>query len=91
MRLVPDPFHNAFRGAPETNNEGMFAQAGQVFGIGDESATGGDDRIFHVLQLRHDIAFLLTKARFAIRSKNVADAFVGHAFDHFVGIDKGEF
>jgi hypothetical protein len=43
MRLVADAFHDAFRRAPETDDESMFAQADEVFGICDQAAAGGDD------------------------------------------------
>jgi len=90
MRLVADAFHDSLRGTPKAHDQRMLAQARQVLGIRDHSTARGNDRMLHALKLRHHLALILAKPRFAIRSKNLADAFAGHAFDHLVRIDKGE-
>ena len=87
---MADTFHNALGRAPQADDQGVFAQAGQVLGICDHSAASGNDRMLHVLKLRHHFTLILAKTRFAIGSENITDAFVGHAFDHFIRIDESE-
>src|SRR5262245_34784635 len=50
VRLMADPVPDRFSGSPQTNDERVPFQAGQIFRIDGQAATGGDDEATLVFQ-----------------------------------------
>ena len=86
--LIFDPFPDFFRRGPEANGQGMSFETGQIVGIDDQAAAGGDDQIFLRAEFLHGFDFGLAKGGFAVFRENFRDGGAGFVFDQFIRIDK---
>jgi len=66
MALVLGAFVNCFRIGPQTNNQRVLLETGQVIGIHNGTAAGGNHQLFPVAQFINDIAFQLPEDRLAL-------------------------
>ena len=65
MALMLGAFMNCFRVGPKTNDQCMLLETGQVIGIHDGTAAGGNHKLFPVAQLINDFALHLPEDRLA--------------------------
>ena len=83
---VPDFF---WRG-PEIDGEGMGFDAGEIFRVGGEAATGGYDGLFAGGQFGNDFFLEGAEGRFTIFGKNFTNGFAGAGFDDLISVEEGE-
>jgi len=88
--LIANAFPDCFRRRPKANHQGVALEAGQVLLIGNQSAAGGDHRVFVPAQLRYDGAFALAKGGFAFLCKDFPNRFTGARFDGLIRVEKVE-
>ena len=65
MALMLGAFVNCFRVGPQTNDQCMFLEVGEVFGIHNGASAGGDHKFSPVGQRINDFALQLSEDRFA--------------------------
>jgi hypothetical protein len=87
MALMPNALPDRRRGGPETNDQRMGSETGQVFSLGGQTAPGGDDEPLPGVQLLDDLSFELAEASFAVLAEDVGDALMRLFFDEVIGID----
>lgn len=88
--LVGNPLINGLGRTPKADDEGVFAEAGQIGWTANETAAGGKNRFGIPVDLIDDLFFVGAKTVFAVNGEDIVDAHLGHAFDHLVGINKLE-
>jgi len=90
MGLIVDAVPNFFRRSPETNDERMAFEAGEIIGIHRQAAAGRNDGFLSQSKLGDDFPFQLAEGRFAVLGKNLADAFIRPRLDDVIGIQKSK-
>lgn len=86
MRLMSNAAPNHFRRGPETNDERMHLEAGEIVSIGDQAASRRNDISLKLAQFLHNVSFDLSKFFFSVLGKDRADGFMKMALDHVVRV-----
>ena len=73
------------RRGPKADDEGVLLEAREVFFIGTQAASGGDDGFPALGEIGDDLALYLAKRRFALPGEYFRDGTTGALFDEIVG------
>ena len=84
--LVPDSLPDGIGAGPQTDDQRMGPEFGEVVTVGREPASRRDDRTGATAELIDDLAFQLTEAGFAFETEDLRDRALTSALDEFVGV-----